>query len=221
MAKVSASTLVRRASKTKDQKVAKRLRSLAAKARREERAKKVRGVTKASFDKHVAAFAREDRKREERRAANKAALSGGQTVGNGNGGGAIVAEQSTDKEWRLQPPVPHVGDGEMDLLRMLAKKKSDPHGEFPHEIRMMVNRNRAEASRIALQGSGEAAQRQMEAQRINVVCAFLAEMEGVAALNKGPLPRCVMIAGYTLARVVDALRQAGYTAEGKEGMKRV
>ena len=60
---------------------------------------------------------------------------------------------------------------------------------------------------------------QSETHSMNVVCAFIAEMNGIAALNRGPLPRALMVSGYTLARVCDALRQAGYTEDGKGGMR--
>ena len=52
---------------------------------------------------------------------------------------------------------------------------------------------------------------------INVVCAFIADMEGTASLNGGALPPSVMVSGYTVARIIDVLRQAGYDTEGKRG----
>ena len=87
-------------------------------------------------------------------------------------------------------------------------------------VRMMASQNRYLGKEGAERSAADRIKVMHEAQQINVVCAFLAEMNAIATLNTGPLPRAVMIAGYTLARVVDALRQAGYTEDGKEGIKR-
>jgi len=59
-------------------------------------------------------------------------------------------------------------------------------------------------------------------QNINVVAGFLATINGAAAANRGPLPRSMVISGYVLARVVDALTQAGYTEDGfkSDGIRR-
>jgi hypothetical protein len=58
---------------------------------------------------------------------------------------------------------------------------------------------------------------------INVVASFLAQVNGMAAANRGPLPRSMVVSGYTLARVVDALNQAGYTEDGfkSDGIRRL
>ena len=52
---------------------------------------------------------------------------------------------------------------------------------------------------------------------INVICAFIADMEGTSALNGGVLPPSIMVSGYAVARIIEVLRQAGYDTEGKRG----
>ena len=55
-------------------------------------------------------------------------------------------------------------------------------------------------------------------QGISVVCAFLAEIEDAYSDGK-PLPKIMHVAGFTMARLIEALREAGYTTEGKQGSR--
>jgi hypothetical protein len=55
---------------------------------------------------------------------------------------------------------------------------------------------------------------------INVICAFIADMEGNQSLYGGALPASVMVSGMTIARIVAELREHGYSTEGKRGIDR-
>lgn len=78
---------------------------------------------------------------------------------------------------------------------------------------------------VALQAGYEATQRAEqhelehlkaihETNAINVVAAFMAEMEAIQTLNRGAVPPALMTSGFTIARVVDALAKAGYSKNG-------
>lgn len=211
MAKVSASTLVRRAAKEKNPKKAKALRARAAKMRSDARKTKKEdwidtNIAKARLNPNrtIKSIARE-------------AYQSGQAVG-------VEAKDTAF----VTPPI--IDPAEIERLRGLAKKKVntafDGDGDkytfdgFGINLRLALVNARVDGERKAEAAGVERMHTQIEAQHINVVCAFLAEMSGIAALNRGPMPRAVMVSGYTVARILDALRKAGYTEDGKEGMKR-
>lgn len=204
MAKVSASTLVRRAAKEKNPKKAKALRAGAAKMRSDARKTK----REDWIDTNIAK-ARLNPNRTIKSIAREAQLSG------------QVA--SVGVEMAVTPPI--IEPAEIERLRAIAKKKPIDKGThtfdpFAIGVRAALLEARRDGERKAETAGVERMHTQIEAQHINVVCAFLAEMSGIAALNRGPMPRAVMVSGYTVARIVDALRKAGYTEDGKEGMKR-
>ena len=220
MAKVSASTLVRRASKTKDKAAAKRLRAMAAKVRREARAKKARGNVAGKADRADGALAVQS-------IARVRVRSMADEIAEQQNDGPMVMHHDAAGGWNeIGQSGRYISDEQIDRLRGAAKVKPKKM-ESGHIVDGFAIGLRASLLEAQISGKSEAEKEalrrikaNLEAQSINVVCAFVAEMNGIAALNRGPLPPSVMVSGYTLARVLDALKQAGYTENGKEGMKR-
>ena len=59
-----------------------------------------------------------------------------------------------------------------------------------------------------------------EIAHINVLCAFIADMEGNQSLYGGALPSSVMVSGMTIARIIAQLREDGFSTEGRRGVDR-
>jgi hypothetical protein len=219
----SASTLARKAAKSKNPAVAKRLRSQAARLRREARAKSKKVVRTRRVEPYTSmreTFEARARSAETAKALNDAIYGDGRTELSRS----PVSDPATDGEARWQV-VPSIIQGyEVDRLRTLAriKRKADDETTDPFEIGL-----RAKLVDAKVAGKKEAEQANTallkqvhEVNRINVVSAFIAELEGVAAANGGTIPKTLVVSGYTLARVLDALRDAGHTTEGKEGIRK-
>jgi hypothetical protein len=88
------------------------------------------------------------------------------------------------------------------------------------QIRRLVS-EAAQSARRELEATHvEQIQLMRELNQINVVSGFIAEMEGLCAANDGSLPAAVVLSGTTLARVVQQLRDDGFTADGRKGYDR-
>jgi hypothetical protein len=191
----SPSTLIRQAKQTPNPARAKKLRAQAAKLRREIRAaaKKKAKTKKAKVDHPV---------------KQAGPITGaGMTAFYDKDAGCIVLSDDVAKLQRN------------NRLRDMAKNtKSDM---FDAEIQRLADDATYKARQEAEAAHTNALRTIYEINSINVVSAFLAEIEGVNALNKGSLPPSVMVSGFTLARIVAALRNAGYTTEGKGSVNRL
>lgn len=119
-------------------------------------------------------------------------------------------------------PTPTVSDTDIASLRKAAFSKKYPQrfslaliglingGKIQGRSEMMDRVKATEALHV------ERLKLMQEAHAINVVSAFMARVDAAQKLNKGPLPAHVVLDGYTVARVYDALRDAGYTTEGRD-----
>jgi len=61
---------------------------------------------------------------------------------------------------------------------------------------------------------------QSDAAAVNVVSGFMAICELAQKANDGALPPTLSLSGYTAAKVYDALKEVGYTANGRQGVDR-
>jgi hypothetical protein len=103
---------------------------------------------------------------------------------------------------------------EEQIAELLGKAKKPE--EFKRELANMLASSRFDGRTKALQErDGEAAEIN-KTWRINIVAAFIAKAEAMEKMHRG-LPRTIVVDGMTAARIVDALRDAGYTAEGFSG----
>jgi hypothetical protein len=96
-----------------------------------------------------------------------------------------------------------------------AAKKGDGN-TFDAVLSDMMQGARVNALQEAERKHTEALKAIHEANSIKVVSAFIAEIEGIKALNKGFTPPTIMISGFTIDCVVAALRDSGYTAFGRD-----
>lgn len=113
--------------------------------------------------------------------------------------------------------VGNVNGDQMNAERIikLARSKSGT-------VALDVQAELAQLARIAkFEGQKESDERSLanlrsvnEGHAINVVSSFLSVVEGIGKANGGPLPRSVMMSGFVIARVADALRKSGYTEDG-------
>lgn len=197
MTKVSASTLARQAAKTTNKAEAKRLRAKAAKLRREERkAKKPRPAEKIMCGLKQAVQHAENRIGAE---LNQAIYGDGRTAA------------SVDHAPLVSKPWYENEDTIADLMKMA--KKPD---EFRRRLESVTSAARTEARAVAQKEGMEAVSENSKAWQISIVSAFLAKCETLEQVHRG-MPKTAVIDGLTLARIVDALRDAGYTSEGKTG----
>ncbi len=188
----SPSTLIRQAKATKDPKKRKALRAQAAKLRRD--------IRNAKNKKKAPSFRRSDFR----------------FVGDGPiQPGAMVATHDAVKGWSVEEqalvnrsviPAPLIAPERIKELRKLAfKRKGDG---FEIGLRgLFVDADKRATERL---------KGQQELHRINVVSGFMARVQAVEKLNGGPLPPFMAIDGYTVARVYDALRDAGYSVDGRD-----
>lgn len=61
---------------------------------------------------------------------------------------------------------------------------------------------------------------QSDAAAVNVVSGFMAICELAQQANGGALPSTMSMSGYTAAKVYDALKEVGYTTNGRQGVDR-
>lgn len=202
----SASTLIRRAAKAKTAAEGAKLRAQAAKLRREARDRVKHGDPKVRMPPPNPAT--------EPLLVTQARLHGKDT--------AMHFEHSAEQGWTPMPtepePLVHPIHAE-DILKTARRKDATP--ELIHQALLRIGNDvRSKTKREDEIKRIEDAKRLNEINAINVVCAFVAAAEGWAKANGGPMPKTAIIAGYTLARVVDALHNAGYTADGLKSMSR-
>lgn len=222
MTKVSASTLARRASKTKNPVLAKRLRAQAAKLRRDERANKelheaMRGVMPAAL-------------KPGRNKIIKGLQQAVETVkgfSHQNGGWVPMPDEAANDSARAasvdsMPLTEQPGKGEVvggylaalaGQIAKLARKKGGID-EIQGRLMVLEAQTRHDAKVDANERVQKAAQQANEQWRENIVTGFLARCAALEQMHRG-LPDTVVVDGMTLARVIDALHGAGYTARGK------
>lgn len=197
----SSSTMFRKAQKAKTKKEANRLRRIANSLRKLERSKKL--IAKSTK------LARESVQ------GNAAGSVGAQSQ-------TLVMHHNAAGGWK---EIGHddglISTEELERLRSKAQERTNEKVDgFGISVRAALIGARIFGRKQETVDHAKRLETLMEVQNINVVSAFIAEMNGIAAMNRGPLPPVIMVSGYTLARVLDALRRAGYTENGKEGAKR-
>ena len=202
----SASTLIRRAAKAKPAQ-AKKLRAEAAKLRRAARARKKPGPNPATTA--IGADPKANR------AANALGTQGG--LRGDNSTDMNFAQRSAAQGWQ---PAPLVSTERAEALMKLARHKGTDVGNIHHELCRIAANAGHEARQEADQRHIETLKHIHEANAINVVCAFVATANAMAKANRGPMPETVIVSGFQLARVVDALEKAGYSADGLKSMSR-
>jgi hypothetical protein len=187
--KVSASTLARRAAKTKNKAEAKRLREQAAQLRRDEReAKRFQSSTVSQLNQGI-----------------------------GNNAQRAASFDISPDVMSLANALPWYQREEEIAKLMKAAKKPE---EFKTELSNMVHASRYDGRLKALQEHDGRVEEINKQWAINFVSGFIARMNAEAKANGGPLPRSVVVDGATMARVIDALGKAGYTADGVTGLRR-
>lgn len=116
------------------------------------------------------------------------------------------------------PPTPYdpIGarvDFETRTIMETARKK-DGHNKIKQRLYLL----RADAAHdVQKQMHEEHSDRIKEINNIHAidtVSSFMAIVEAAGRLNGGPLPPAMVIGGRVVAKVYDALREAGYTANG-------
>lgn len=235
----SPSTLIRKAAKATNPRTAKRLRNEAAKLRRAIRATKAKTATKSK--KLPAKKAAKKPKKSS--AADIRPLPPGPYVDpqvhtsvggvNRDRRGNIIdidrdrqaeiaaARGMMDASMQAET-FPLITGDKIERLRAIAATPQDP-GEpdaFAIALRASLVDAKVKGRREVEDQHVQTLKTVHEVNSINVVSAFCAEIEAIQKLNGGPLPPSLMLSGYTVARVYSALRDAGYTADGKSGVNR-
>jgi hypothetical protein len=206
----SPSTLIRRARKAKNPAESKRLRAQAAKMRRELRAKKVKPKkAKAKKPKKVTnpVAAMDNTWSMVKNNLNEILYGDNAKVG------AKLGQQATDSS--INPWL----DSRSDQL-VKAAKKGDGN-TFDAILSDMMRGARMNALQEAEREHTEVLKALHEANSIKVVSAFIAEIEGIKALNRGVLSPTIMVSSFTINRVVAALRDNGYTEFGNSFSNRI
>jgi len=200
MTTVSASTLARRAAKTKNKAEAKRLRAESARLRREERgAKKPRPAAKQpieDFEKALAAEINQAMFGDNAASVDSMPLMpGAEQPGRGEIVGGYLAHKANE-------------------LAKIARKKGGVDA-IQAQLRMLEAEARHQAACDANARVQKVAQEANERWRENIVTGFMARMAGLERMHRNGLPDAIVVDGVTLARVCDALAAAGYSATGK------
>lgn len=216
----SPSTLIRKAAKAKSAATAARLRAEAAKLRREARQlRTTAGTLRAEAGKlrktavaKAEALATKVRSRINEVATRTLDMQPQSEV---SGGWKAV---SHDGENVL------IGDEYLETLRAAARKKpkssKEEHDSFGIAMRAALVTQRAHGRRQVEESEREKRKAIYDANRIAVVSGFIATVEAAARHNKGELAPTVVTSGYTIARIIEALRLAGYTENGKGAPRR-
>lgn len=188
MTKVSASTLARRAAKTKNPKEAKRLRAMAAKLRRDARKprpaeKIVKGLNQAL---------------EMARAGINQDLYGDK------------ARAASPDSWSLTPGHGEIVGGKLarkaDEITKLARGK---HGADAVQKELSELERRAQSN-----GFLDGVTAEHKAWRNALVSSFVAAADAMEKANGGRLPPVVSVPGLTLSCLLSALSDAGFTEHG-------
>lgn len=220
----SASTLVRQAKKAKTKAEAKALRAKAALMRRTARkakeARKADGMkvaTQALLNAVQSSQINASR-------SNQDNADDGRNMDKGTFNLVPIGYRTASEamEARLEEDAAHpfVSMGRAEVLMKLARKKSINPETFHNELVRLAALHRLEAKQEASTLYMEHLKRARETNDINVVCAFIASVEGVMRANGGSLSPSIVVAGYTVARVLEALKAAGYSESGLKSMSR-
>lgn len=202
----SPSTLIRKAAKAKSARTAERLRAEAAKLRRDLRAE---AKAKHPLPPRAKAKAKEltDKIRSRINEVATRTLD-------------MQPQSEVSGGWRpVQDPNPYLDPDDLERLRHYAREKKRPQ-DFEIAIRGRLVDSYKSAERKAADETREKLKAMADANRIAVVAAFIATVEAQAARQGGELNPVLNISGYTIARVVEALRLAGYTENGKGAPRR-
>lgn len=190
----SPSTLIRQAKQAEKKGhrfAAKRLREQAAKLRRE-----------AREAKNYAASVSAELRKKKRKKPHKIVAALQQAVQHAMVAAPLMEPDQEAKSWL-----------EVAVDRVLGEKATE-------EQRIGMRRELVEARKMGVATTDEAYQGQLravtEANRIKMVSGLIAIAEHAEKLNGG-LPHTMVVSGYTLAKVIDALKLAGYTRDGLNG----
>jgi hypothetical protein len=207
----SPSTLNRLANKTKNPAKAKALRAQAAKMRREIRLSRhpLGKPTTMQRARKNNKLQREETARMHKRLPGLAGLVATERKEITG----INSEQTTG--WQAVTENPIITSETIERLRSLSRRRDKPM-DFEIGLRSALIDAKARGKREQADVTEAYTRQQRDAHNINVVCGFIAEMQAIENATAAGLPPSLIIAGYTVARVVDALRAAGYNADGKK-----
>lgn len=235
----SPSTLLRAAKKAKTAKEAKRLRTLAANMRRDQRAAKAfQGSTIAELDgqkrKHrpMTGLGAEREKIIQRinrtiaqgkypgivAGLNPVYMQTDEAANDSNAARAASPDSMPLMQLTQQPGHGEIVGGYLAALAAniakMARKKGgvDAIQAQLKRLEMEINNSAMSAANQRVQKTAQSANEQW---RENIVTGFMARMAGLERMHRNGLPDTVIVDGVTLARVVDALHAAGYTSTGK------
>lgn len=211
----SPSTLIRKARKAKTRAEAVRLRAQAAKLRRETRrlakaAKTTPQLARAAGDPNV-------KSRHQIYPAFKEALLNGGTVSPNGGGTVILSVGSEEQGVQAKSPVDEAVD---DIFRVTRDKKLNNSALPVITVRRHLVEAKARGREEADKDARRRADMAREMTKVAVVSGFIAHANLMAKINGGPMPQVVTMNGFTLARVLDALSDAGWSEDGKTSMGR-
>lgn len=204
----SPSTLIRQAKRTKNKAEAKRLREQAATLRRNGRAAKK--LTDTAGKVNVAVKNTRWQPMPGFRASIKKISPDGGTITIETGPGVNQAMQVRN---RLDEAVD-------EIFKVTRDKKLKDSAMPVIAVRRRLVEAKAEGREEAQKEARHRADMAREMTKIAVVSGFIATADQLAKLNGGPMPQTAVISGYTLARVIDALRDAGWSENGKTSMGR-
>lgn len=107
-------------------------------------------------------------------------------------------------------------------ITKLARSKTGTQDEISRRLACWNRIAELNGRKDAEESHAAVVQNLLKQQGINTVASFLCAANGAAKANGGPLPRSMVVSGYVLAKVVDALTQAGYTEDGfkSDGIRR-
>ena len=198
----SPSTLIRKAASAKSPREAKKLRAQAAKLRREIRALKT-SSGKPANNRPIARRPRTLRQIATSPVTERVVMGSHDNVGG----------------WAARDVTEIIEQDQIERLRKHARNRKHKDS-FDIGVRSAVMTGVSRGRTEVAEQTREKLRAVYDANRIAVVSGFISEMNAVAKATGGPLPPTTIVSGYTLARVLEALREAGYTESGKEGGRR-
>lgn len=222
----SPSTLIRKAAKSRSPRIAARLRAEAAKLRREAREAKKPGAKFRYTDLDEVKTPRRAAKGLRRTEAKAAELAAKVRSHTNEVTARTLLQASADVSggWRVVDDEIIASD-EIERLRKYAREKvkdgeNGSLDSFSIALRGTLVTARVKGVRQTQDVEHEKRKAIYDANRIAVVSGFIATVEAMAKRQGGELNPVVTISGYTVARVIEALRLAGYTENGKNAPRR-
>ena len=206
---VSPSTLIRQARATKNPKKRLALRKEAAALRRRIR-HKAKKVRKPRVEVNVKFL---DNPTASQAIAEAQGPQSGQGVVFQGTLGSYSNELTQSAPKYIEPPL--VSTETVERLRHMARNRKYPES-FEIALRSLVVDGKVTGRKEAEQRHIDHVKQIAEVHAINTVCGFMAIVKDHESRNKGPLPPSVTLSGYTVAKIYDALRDAGYTENGKD-----